>query len=216
MTGLGSVRYSARDAAALGRIYTDPSSPYYGLDGPQRFVLGETPLGGYLDEIHHFTRSTAKESTVTTTPELPVFKHRDADGDSLHVAPASHSFGAQGPGEAAYVTAGRSGTFVAKDDAPAVAVAILKAAGHTGDSGGDRVAHAIRNLERELAERAEKEAAAADARKLDAEALELYRAAAVIPSLAVTDPARLTPEALNRWRRVARKARTLNAPKESA
>lgn len=149
----------------------------------------------------------------------------DADGDDLRVKTENEVLGA-------YVLAESGGVYVSADDAPAVALAILEAAGHdatTGPSTSYMTARAVRNLreglrmkaareareadkaaqaEAEAKAQAEREAAdAADLAALDREALALFNAhrAAVgdYPLAELPNP--------DRWRAVARAARAQSA-----
>lgn len=147
-------------------------------------------------------------------------KFTDADGDYLIVR-------TDAPVDAgAYLDASPGGVNVSRDDAPAVALAILEASGLSATTGPGtpyRVARAVRVLReheagRELrAERAARaaealagqaEAEKADAEALDAEALALFnahrRAVGDYPLASLPDP--------DRWRAVARAARSLGVP----
>ncbi|WVX88042.1 hypothetical protein SEA_TFORTROY_54 [Arthrobacter phage TforTroy] len=133
------------------------------------------------------------------------FAVADKDGDEIGVEPAYD------PSLGAFVKTTEDGVFVAKEDAPAVALAILKAAGHTADPMGVAVPRAVYLLathEERIAKDKEEaaRAAKADEEKLAAEALDLFNATtehnfADFPNGAVRDV----------WLRAARRAREIHS-----
>lgn len=131
------------------------------------------------------------------------YSYADKDGDLLQVRTAEAQDGAP-----AYVATPRSGAYVARQDAPAVALAILKAAGIEPSQAAavDSPAFAANVLARAVAA-LQKDAEEA---KLDAEALELWKAG--IPSRAFDD--RVPLGWREGYREIARAARKLHG-KES-
>lgn len=152
---------------------------------------------------------------------MSVYTHTDADGDRLEIEDES----AYGRAE---VTARNKDDdavtiYVSKEDAPRVALELLKAAGHKEDdrhpdSYGITMTSLKLKIQRaeerkaraaEEAKKAEEEATAkaAEDAKLDAEALKLYRAATSAPFSSF-----LTTTARNTWRQAALEARKIHAP----
>lgn len=102
---------------------------------------------------------------------------------------------------------------VPKDDAPAVALAILEASGWDGEVPfeKDSVEDATYILRKAIKEAAKAKAKAEDEAKLDAEALTLHNLHWGVSGAAFRDDnMRL------HWRKIALKARELHAPKETA
>ncbi|QOP65111.1 hypothetical protein PQE12_gp51 [Arthrobacter phage Adumb2043] len=127
------------------------------------------------------------------------FTHTDDDGDSIEIE--------SDPDHARAVVSSEDGraVYVPKDDAPAVALAILTAAGITAKSAGgydERAAWLLNRVaESRAAEKAAKEAEA----KLEAEALALLNAATDSCYTAFAHDA-----IRDTWLRAARRARELH------
>ncbi|WGH20342.1 hypothetical protein SEA_MAGUCO_50 [Arthrobacter phage MaGuCo] len=167
------------------------------------------------------TPHTPEREALTVTKIDETFT--DRDGDDLRVETA-------GPAEfGAYIKTPDDGAYASRDDAPAVALAILRAAGFTDRTGGGNetpyfVARAVRNLtsyaanqarqaEAEAEKLAADKAAAekADAEKLDAEALALWQA-----SPGGRGDTRLPVAVRDKYRAIARAARALHNPEPDA
>lgn len=135
------------------------------------------------------------------------FTYNDRDGDRLRIQP---DFGADG---SVHIVA-PAGVFIPAADVPAVALALFEKAGIDGvgkpsESPADYFArHAFRNLQRSVQE-AKAKAAEEDARKLDEEALVLYKARH-------PEAARVPLDHIGSYRAIARAARELYAPKAEA
>ncbi|UIW13310.1 hypothetical protein SEA_CREWMATE_58 [Arthrobacter phage Crewmate] len=132
------------------------------------------------------------------------FKHTDQDGDHMEVTDSVRL------DDHAYVVAvDGPGVFVSKADAPAVALAILEAAGWTSSTSSDPAAlpaNAVYTLRRHVEEAEKAAKLAADEEALDREALELLNAAT--ESSYPTMPDNVIGSV---WRRAARKARELHS-----
>lgn len=136
-----------------------------------------------------------------------IYTHTDKDGDQIEVvtypddpAPTIIATGQDRWAEVEFT----------EEDAPALALAILEAAGYTGFSDEGHMEFAMRGLRAYIFEQAERKAEAEEAKKLDEEALTLFNAFRTERRLSthakITDITG-TEEA---WREVARKARELH------
>ncbi|WGH21233.1 hypothetical protein SEA_OBITOO_57 [Arthrobacter phage ObiToo] len=132
------------------------------------------------------------------------FKHTDQDGDHMEVTDSVRL------DDHAYVVAvDGPGVFVSKADAPAVALAILEAAGWTAEASpisASRPGNAVYALRKHVEEAKEEAARKADEEALDREALELLNAAT--ESSYPTMPDNVIGSV---WRRAARRARELHS-----
>lgn len=143
-----------------------------------------------------------------TTFTLTVF-----DGDALEISEAPRIGGARDGGaliETKPSAGGTIGTFVSREEAPEVALAILKAAGYSDSSHSGPVESAVASL----ASIGKKKEAAA---KLDADALELYNAGARrIGDYAIDSLDELPEVVAEGWRAVVKHSRKLAAQGASA
>lgn len=140
----------------------------------------------------------------------------DFDGDTLTIAQAPRIGEARDGGALVHVKpspdgVGSSiGVFVSREEAPEVALAILKAAGYSDSSHSGPVESAVASL----ASIGKKKEAAA---KLDAHALELYNAGARrIGDYAIESLDEIPEEHAEGWRAVVKHARKLAAQEASA
>ncbi|UIW13236.1 hypothetical protein SEA_WARDA_54 [Arthrobacter phage Warda] len=130
------------------------------------------------------------------------FTHTDKDGDRVHVT-ADDRYGALV--EVTQSSPYTYGSYVPKDDAPAVALAILTAAGITASSLGGYDERAVWLLDRLATTRAAEKAKADAEAKLAEEALALLNAAT--DSCYADFPNETIRET---WLRAARRARELH------
>lgn len=140
----------------------------------------------------------------------------DADGDSLTIAPAPkigiayHAEGAlvsrKDDARPGYFSGESIGVFVSKEEAPAVALAILVSAGINPDSHGSTLESAAAALASIFAKQDR-------AAKLDAEAVELANAAYGALDLDLVESLDdvASPHARESWRAVAKAARKIAA-----
>ncbi|CCQ44337.1 hypothetical protein ARTSIC4J27_261 [Pseudarthrobacter siccitolerans] len=139
-----------------------------------------------------------------------VFTHVDEDGDWLTV---EHQMTDSGEPVAELDTDANRTVYVTREDAPNVALAILKAAGWEADALGNPVNHAVRGLAKYIEDRNEaKEAEALEAlrletEKLDGEALALLNAATGEHFKALPE----THNVAKFWRAAAIKAREIHS-----
>jgi hypothetical protein len=214
--------YAIRDSA-FGRL-TYPR-PVFGLDPfepifsrapqPSSALFSPGPLTPATS-----TPATPKESTVTTeaTTADYNYKHTDADGDELLIETEHDEKDEQ---VASVNTTGSSIVYVSKDAAPAAALAILKAAGYVADAHGDRVGHAVANLEKAIEKVEAAKAEAADRVNLEAEALRLHNARRTAHPLGIFLAVRsrfedLTPQDQAAALGIARESRKIAAEKAEA
>jgi hypothetical protein len=144
------------------------------------------------------------------------YLHTDLEGDTAKVLKSFTTL------DAAFIHTPNRAALVTKDEAPALALALLELSGWESDHNGGPMAHALSNLAKHLKneearkaeEEARKAAEAADAAALEEEAVALANVfrAGLRQGAARTSLAEMpNPKARETWLKIAKAARELHA-----